>query len=193
MKTATSRLPILTLAVLLSIGAGIASAQFRIAPSPSGGFGGAGAFGGIGGLGSPDLGSPGLSNGLGNSGLGEIPLRLDNYVLPDTLQPQSYPQASSFPSSSLSDTSTSLGYSGGSSGGSPPPPDESRWNARYAASSPSEQNRDDTTSRSSNEVRNTPVKPVDATSKEQSDWRWKWWHGVVVLVVACLAMASRKK
>ena len=113
MRTTPSRLSILTLAILLSMGAGVAPAQFRVAPTPSGGFGGAGAFGGIGGLGSSDLGGPSLSNGLGNSGLGEIPLRLDSNVLPDTLQPQSYPQASSFPSSSLSDTSTSSGYSGG--------------------------------------------------------------------------------
>src|SRR5687767_11000772 len=77
MRTNTLGPMILGLAILLAMGAEKASAQFRVAPGPSGGFGGAGAYGAGGSLG--ELGSPGLGNGLGNSGLGNLPLPQNSY------------------------------------------------------------------------------------------------------------------
>lgn len=190
-RVAIFGLMILGLAILLGIGAGNASAQFRVAPGPSGGFGGAGAYGAGGSLGG--LGSPGLGNDLGNSGLGNLPLPQNSYGPTGSFVVPSYPAASSATPDFSNGSSSTSGYSGASPAGSPPPPDEARWSIPHVAAPASDQSREDTASPSSHQVGYAPEKPIKPASTQPSGWRWKWWHGLIVLVIIGLVMAAQKK
>jgi hypothetical protein len=169
----------LVLTGLLGLGAGQTSAQFQIAPVPGGGYAGPGAFGPAGGYGGYDggLGTPGLGNGidllsgLDGASLGGSSFNQERYGCPDFHVPAE-----------------------SASGGPPPPPDEPRWDVPHVTAPPSDQNREETlTSSSLKDAPNTSVKSAHATTKQPSGWRWKWWHGVVVLVILGLVMAAGKK
>ncbi len=169
MRTKSFLLLMMVLAAILSVSVGKAAAQFRALP-PVGGFSGPGVYGpaGLGG----GLEIPELGNGIGSSGLGSPSFNQDLIVLPDS--------------------SITVNTSGASAGGSPPPPEEPRWNAPYVAAPSADQNREDMTP-SSNKVGSTSAKPAAATTNEPSGWRWKWWHGLIVLVIVGLVIGAREK
>lgn len=191
MRATTLGPMILGLAVLLAMGAGNASAQFRVAPGPSGGFGGAGAYGAGGSLGG--LGSPGWGNGLGNSGLGSLPLPRGSYAPPVPEIAVDNPVRSSATPDVSTGGSSMSDYSGASPAGSPPPPDEPRWSIPHVAAPPSGQSREDMAPLSSYDFGYAPEKPVEPASTSPSGWRWKRWHGLIALVIIGLVIAAQKK